>query len=209
MSDKDAMPGLQVTDGSTEESDEATFVVCESDGLQLHLDRNLFQLVAVLLFMAIGAAVGAFLAKDFPGMGALAGAVVGMIAGTFLSGFILMVLPPPAVTVTLHQIRCRRRQLRRRYVACLVVFAALALTLVLSALIVWLFGIARQPFGGLLFLLGVGAFLGMRFGVAIVYLYPLRKWKCPRCGKRFGNEWSTSCAHCGLSMRVESEEIIE
>ncbi len=57
-------------------------------GVNLRKKDNLYQAVAILACMAMGAAVGAFVTEPVPGM--IAGLVIGMIVGTFGSGIFLM-----------------------------------------------------------------------------------------------------------------------
>ncbi len=86
--------------------------------------RNLVQALAVLVFIAVGAVIGSLLVDDRPDLAALVGAVIGMVLGTFGSGFILMLLPPPRINLTQLQIQrkyaaCRRRLWISRVVATL------------------------------------------------------------------------------------------
>jgi hypothetical protein len=62
-------------------------------GPNLRVKDNLFQAVFILASIAIGAGVGAFTASTppGPGIGAILGGIIGLVAGALLSGGILMV----------------------------------------------------------------------------------------------------------------------
>lgn len=62
-------------------------------GPNLRVKDNLFQAVFILASIAIGAGIGAFAAPTppGPGIGAVLGGIVGLVAGALISGGILMV----------------------------------------------------------------------------------------------------------------------
>jgi hypothetical protein len=62
--------------------------------IQLQASRNLFQLVIIIVFAAIGAFIGRRLVEDDFDIAGLAGGFVGVVAGTLLSGLCLMIFPP-------------------------------------------------------------------------------------------------------------------
>ncbi len=60
-----------------------------------------------------------------------------MMAGTFLSGFVLMLMPSSTVSVSLHEFQKTQSKLNRRLVAVAVAFAASVLAF---PLVLWRFG---------------------------------------------------------------------
>ncbi len=185
----------------TAASDDDTFVVEEREGLQLHSKRNVLQLGAVLASVAVGAIIGYFLTDERPDLAALAGGVVGMLFGAFVSGFILMHLPTPTVTMTLGEIRHKRHRLKRRVIIAAIAFGLLILSL---PLIISRFGHDDSTFAWTMCLVWIGATLGSYFYASLL-AYRLHEWQCPLCSKPFGKR-STSCDSCGLSLNPESEK---
>jgi hypothetical protein len=96
----------------------------DPEGLQLHAGRNFFQLFSLLFFAVAGAVMGWFATDDRPDIAALIGGILGMIVGTFLSGFILMRVPAPGATTTVSEFRRLHQKLRRRLIVALVAFCA-------------------------------------------------------------------------------------
>ncbi len=64
------------------------------EGLQPGLRRNLLQGMVVLASMGAGAIIGYVMMDDWREPAAIVGAVLGMMGGTFVSGLVLMLLPP-------------------------------------------------------------------------------------------------------------------
>lgn len=60
-------------------------------GVNFRLRDNLIQGAAILATIIVGAVVGALLADDWRG-GLFAGALIGMIAGLFISGIVIMIV---------------------------------------------------------------------------------------------------------------------
>ena len=129
------MNDQQESSHSNSDLDDGSLVVFEQEGLQLHYGRNLFQLIALLLFAVIGATIGWFQTEDWPAIAALIGGVLGMITGTFLSGLILMLVGPPKVVVTADEYAEKRRVMKRRFI-----FALLANVIFLCSYPFVLFG---------------------------------------------------------------------
>jgi hypothetical protein len=135
----DPMPQLP-SDSATKSNSEHEFVLlveADREGLQLGLGQNLFQLASLVVCAAIGATTGWFMTDDRPDLAALAGSVLGMMAGTFLSGFALMLIPSSTVSVSLHEFQKTQSKLNRRLVAAAVAFAA---SMLAFPLVLWRFG---------------------------------------------------------------------
>jgi membrane associated rhomboid family serine protease len=60
-------------------------------GPNLRLRDNFFQALAIFVFTLLGAAIGALAFPDSRGPAAIGGALVGLLAGLFLSGIFLMI----------------------------------------------------------------------------------------------------------------------
>lgn len=76
--------------------------------------RNLFQGGAVLLFIVVGAVLGEVFLPEAPfGIRAIVGAVPGMIVGTFVSGFVLMIVPAPPPMISRSDYLKKYCRLRR------------------------------------------------------------------------------------------------
>src|SRR5262245_10738611 len=73
---------------------EQRFPVEFDGGLDRDRRRNMYQGMSVIVFMGIGATFGYLQVADRPDIAALAGAVVGKVVGTFLSGIVMMRIPP-------------------------------------------------------------------------------------------------------------------
>jgi hypothetical protein len=175
------------------QSENARYAVSGAEGLQLHANRNLFQLTALIVVASIGAVIGWSMTDDRPDLAALVGGILGMIVGTFLSGFVLMLIPPPAVSVTLTDFARKYRAMKRRWVVSSVGYAAglLGLPFMISCFrydgsdVAWCIGLAWivATFG----LCAYRRMLG----------YRIRELRCPACSERFGRIGSP-CSHCGL-----------
>ncbi|MCA9193335.1 MAG: hypothetical protein KDB03_16300 [Planctomycetales bacterium] len=120
---------------STAHSSGTSFVVPKSEGLQLHLNHNLFQLVSLLIVASTGATIGWCVTDDRPDIALLVGGVLGAIVGTFLSGIYLMLMPSPTIRITAQEVGRKHRELKRRLIVTSVVFAffSLGIPLVISS----------------------------------------------------------------------------
>ena len=174
-------------------SDDETLVVADGEWIQLHSRRNLVQLAAVLVFIAIGAIIGYFLTDDRPALTAMAGGITGMIVGTFASGFVLMLLPEPTVRITLGEIRNKHIHLKRRLMVAAIAFISCMLLL---PLVISRFDHDDSTFAWVICLLWICATTGLSVYTKML-VHRLREWKCPACGQPFGRLWS-SCNNCGL-----------
>jgi len=184
--------------------EDGLLAVHEVEGLQLHAGRNLFQLAALVCFACIGAAAGWFLIDDRPDIAALVGAVLGAIAGTFLSGLILMNRrPPPTLMTAAEFVRTYKRLKRRAAIAALGgVVGILGLGVILRT-----FGNDESDLAWvvcLAWILSTVALLTYANGLA----GKLREWKCPSCGKTLARV-DAPCRHCGFSLDVGTEQAIE
>lgn len=193
-------PSTTDSDSSPEDT---KFVVSEQEGLQLHRGRNLFQLAALLILAAIGAIVGWFLSEDRPDLAALVGGVLGMIVGTFLSGFLLMFLPPAATTMTLAKFQRKYRGTKRRLIISSIAFAVFLLTL---PIIISRFGHDDSDLAWCMCLTWIASTAGLCFYTKIL-ASRVRELKCPACGRLLGRVRS-SCSHCGLSLTPGSKAAI-
>jgi hypothetical protein len=178
-----------------ERSSARKYVLSAKEGNQFQLGRNLFQAGAVLLFAAVGAIVGYFATNDRPDMAALFGGVLGMTVGTFLSGFVLMLRPPPPAMLTLAEIQQEYRRSKRRLTIAAIALAAFLLTM---PLVIWRFADADSDLSVPVCVFWIVATCGL-----CVYVRGLshecRTWTCPNCGKPLEDEPSR-CVHCGLSI---------
>jgi len=203
MANTDTTHGPTPPQSATETSSDETFVVSDREGLQRDSKRSLAQLAAIIVFSAAGAVIGSFMTNNRPDLAALAGGILGMIVGTFVSGFVLMLLPTPIKTMTLRQIRSKYRQLRSRLIIATIVLALFMLTL---PLIISQFGDDESTFACAMCVLWFGA-TPVLFVYTKMLAYRLRKWRCPACGEPFGKQW-TSCSNCGLSINPDRETAI-
>lgn len=173
-------------------NDEVLSIDDHADGvLTLSLRHNLVQGLAVIAFMGVGALIGFLTVKQRPDIAALIGAFLGMVVGTFLSGFLIMLLPPPKIRVTRRQIQRKYAQARKRL--WITVTVALLLTISLPW-IIGKFGHQQSNVAGLVF-------LGWPLATVAAWLYArgialrLREWPCPRCGEPLG-KLRKSCPQC-------------
>jgi hypothetical protein len=82
------------------------------DVMDLGLKRNLFQASTVLISCAAGAGAGYLLIKEEPWAGAAVGGFLGLIAGAFVSGLILMLLPGRRISIEAARLKCWRLERR-------------------------------------------------------------------------------------------------
>ncbi len=187
-------------DDSREERERFTFVDHVDGILNSSPRRNLAQALTVLLFMGVGAEIGFFVVNDRPDLAALVGAILGMIAGTFLSGFVIMLLPP-------HRIQLTRSQIQRKYIACRKRFwiAGTVAVLMLVALPFVIGKFARES-TDLAWLLCMGWPLATV--AACVYAkglaQRLRELRCPQCSVPLRIFWKT-CPQCGFPLIPTSD----
>lgn len=189
---------------STSRSGDVSFVVPEREGLQLHRSRNLFQLVSLLSVAAIGATIGWFLTDDRPDIAALVGGVLGMILGTFLSGFILMLMPAPTIKITAHEFGRKHRAWKRHLMVTSIAFAVFLFGL---PFIISRFGHDDSDLAWVVCLMWMALTVGLctyTKGLAL----RIRDCKCPACGATFGRIGS-HCSQCGLSTVPEGGKAIE
>ena len=198
------MAQRQTPKHSTSTFGDTSFVVPEEEGVQLHPRRNLFQLASLLVFAAIGATIGWFLTDNRPDLAALVGGVLGMIVGTFLSGFVLMLMPAPTITITPQAFGRKRLALKRRLKIATIAFAVCVLS---SPLIISKFGHEDSDFSW-----GICLFWGCLTAGLCAYTkglaLSLRECKCPACGKPFGRLGS-ACGNCGFQIAPNCAKAIE
>lgn len=194
----------QISTHPTSNSGDASFVVPEQEGLQLHRNRNLFQLASLLIFAAIGATIGWFLTDDRPDIAALVGGVLGMIAGTFLSGFVLMLMPAPTIKITAHEFGRKHRALKRHLIVASIAFAVFLFGL---PFIISRFGHDDSDLAWVVCLMWIVLTVGLcayTKGLAL----RVRECKCPACGETFSRIGS-HCSQCGFSIAPDGEKAIE
>ncbi len=84
------------------------------EGLDLDPRSNAAQATTALICAAAGACIGISLVKQDHWIAALAGAFVGLVAGTFAVGFVLMVWPRPPIEI--DQARAKFELAYKRFV---------------------------------------------------------------------------------------------
>lgn len=133
------MPQLPTDSVTNSNSEHELVLLVEEDreGLQFGRAQNLFQLASLVVCAAVGAMTGWFMTDDRPDLAALAGGVLGVMAGTFLSGFALMLIPWATTSVSLHEFQKTQSKLNRRLVAVAIASAATVLAL---PWVLWRFG---------------------------------------------------------------------
>lgn len=161
--------------------------------------QNLVQAMVVLLFMVVGAGVGYFTVDDRPDLAAIAGAVVGMSLGTFLSGSILMLWPSPRIKLTGLQIQRKYAASRRRLWMSGVagIFMLICLPMVI--------GIFGHDSSDLAWLICLGWPL-VTVGLCVYaksVAHRLKEWRCPRCNAPLGVV-GTACPQCGFLMSAST-----
>jgi hypothetical protein len=148
----------------------------------------------VIAFAIVGGLVGASLTDDRPNLAALAGGFIGAVAGTFLSGFILMLydyrywpnpfrIPAVSMSGTQH-LNCQRARVAQ-WTACGVLLFMLSVPFCL---------IANLPQG----MIYSGA---TTMGLTILAALLLRP-RCPFCEHTLSLTWKglrlgRFCSHCG------------
>lgn len=125
------------TKNSNSEHELVLLLEADREGLQLGRAQNLFQLASLVGCAAVGAMTGWSMTNDRPDLAALAGSVLGVMAGTFLSGFALMLIPSSTTSVSPHEFQKTQSKLNRRLVAVVIASAATALAL---PWVLWRFG---------------------------------------------------------------------
>jgi len=185
-------------------ADSTRYALPDAEGLQLHAKRNLFQLTALVVVASVGAVIGWSMTDNRPDLAALVGGVVGMVVGTFLSGFVLLLVPPPSVSVTLSEFGRRCRAMKRRLVVSGVAFAVciLGLPFVISR-----FGHDDSDLALCICLTWIVATVGLCPYTKMV-AHRIRELKCPACGERFV-QIGSPCSHCGLSPFRDGDETSE
>lgn len=188
------------TENARGDSDVFTFADHADGTLTTSPRRNLLQALAVLVFMAIGAGGGYFTVEDRPDLAALVGAVLGMLAGAFVSGFVIMLLPPVMIQLS-------RREIQRKYVACRRRWSiSLAIALLLFVSLPFVIGKFEHEDSDIAWLLCLGWALAT--GGAGVYTkglsHRLKEWPCPQCAKPLGR-FRKTCPQCGFPLLPCSE----
>jgi hypothetical protein len=180
--------------GNAPSVDERKYELSDAEGLQLHAGRNLWQAASLVLFAIVGVAVGSSLKFPRPELAALAGGVIGAVVGTFLSGLVLMLVPPQAAKVSLAEVQAiYRSRMRRMYLSFAVAIAIIA---VVAALVK--FGPRGNAFEWFFFAALPFILYANQLG------FQLKNWKCPNCGQRFAEAW-TVCKRCGLEVENASK----
>ena len=175
--------------------EEYTYVEHGDGALDSSLRRNVAQALTVVAFMIVGAGIGFFMVDDRPEFAALGCAVLGMIAGTFLSGFVLMLLPTRRIKVTRVEIQREYAAWSRRLwisgITGMLMLLCLPLVLGLfghdSSVLSWLFCLG--------WILGMIRLSTYYRGLAL----RMREWRCPRCNAALGAVRPV-CAQCGFPM---------
>lgn len=185
-------------------ADGTRYAVSDAEGLQLHAKRNLFQLTALVFVASVGALIGWSMTDNRQDLAALVGGLLGMVVGTLLSGFILLLVPPPFVSVTLSEFGRRCRAIKRHLIVSGVVFVTciLGLPFVISR-----FGHDDSDLAWCICLTWIVATVGL-CAYTKTLAHRIRELKCLACGERFGRIGSP-CSHCGLSPFRDSDQTSE
>ena len=154
--------------------------------------RNLVQLLTVLAFVAVGAVIGSFMTPNRSDLAALVGAVLGMVLGTCLSGFVIMLLPPQRIRLTPNQVEQRFIACKRRlWIAC-----GVATLMVISLpLVIGTFGHNDTDLAWVVC-------LGWPLATVVACVYAkgiakrLKQWRCTQCGGSLETPFKL-CAVCG------------
>ncbi|QDU90757.1 hypothetical protein Pla175_41690 [Pirellulimonas nuda] len=165
--------------------------------IDLRPSANAFQASLVLIASLIGALIGFQIVANGRWIAAACGGIVGIIAATFVSGFLLMFLPQAIPHIEIQASIHRYQNLRRRLTVlawCYVVWGAIAIGWLAIELPTndWLIAI------WLLLMLICYAVLGHTARL-------LDLWRCPACDQMFGRRASFEryphcCRNCGFTV---------
>ena len=160
---------------------------------------NLFQAAWILVFANVGACAGYRLVADGQWAGAAAGALLAAVAATFISGFVVMCLPPPPRWIDAKQSLEKYHTLRRRFVRlawCYALGAAAAV----GGPFVWPDLITSLWAGVALALM-----MCVCYAMLIYTAHVLGIWRCPSCDSSFGQRgvfarYPHVCRDCGFEV---------
>jgi uncharacterized membrane protein len=160
--------------------------------------RNVIQLIFGLTAASAGATIGFFVSPAPRALGALAGFVVGGVAGVFLVGVVLAFVPKNATVRSVAKIASRYRSARRQLLICLAMIPVLAT----------LFPILNIIDSAAVWMIWVVAIGILYVNVQLVY-HQLTHWQCPQCQHTYGypgvirDLWrggKFDCVSCDYSM---------
>lgn len=111
-----------LADWPDSKADTTRYEISDAEGLQRHPTRNLFQLAALLIVAAVGAVIGWSMTDDRPEIAACVGGVIRMVIGTLVSGFVLLLFPPPSLSLTRREFGNRCLAMKRRLILSVIAF---------------------------------------------------------------------------------------
>ena len=115
------------------------------EGLDLNLRRNAIQATTSASCSLIGGCLGPSLVTEGRIIAALFGAFVGLVIGTFVSGFILMMRRPGEISI--QEARAKHEKIRRKQMSAILVLVLLVLV---GPFVVSVFGHDDQPIAWLI-----------------------------------------------------------
>jgi len=143
------------------------------------LTANIFQGFSILVLSIVGALIGYRAVEEWQWVAAAAGAVIGIIAATLTTGFILMFFPQRVPLTGVEDAIAKYRRIWRRY-NVLVCFYFLWGVMWIA----WIYFAPEDIIWDV-----VPAILWLVcFGVLIYHISLLDLWLCPSCGQNFARQ---------------------
>ena len=95
------------------------------EGLDLNRRRNTLQATAAIVCALIGGSLGPSLVTEGRFLAAICGAFIGLVIGTFIAGFVLMLWPPEEIPI--HAALIKYGRIRRKRIGATITWLTLIL----------------------------------------------------------------------------------
>jgi MFS family permease len=163
------------------------------EGLDRSPRRNLLQLTFLIAFVVAGAVVGYYATGEAPWFAAACGGVVGLVAGTFVGGLVLLAMDRGPKRWTLEEYLTKREQAWRRERWAIIGFFANA---TIGSCALPFLAHNDAPWAFVAFILWIMAWVGLFACAKISAAYCSLSLRCPTCGAAVEPDAQACCPKC-------------